>query len=98
MFDVINSSFFCGGLTRAIRPNLCVSDLSVFVWFQHDHKETDGIYLSLRFVARAEKPIQGEFLSITSLTSPKNLGFLKSGLTRAIALYTIRFFFRSAFI
>ena len=56
---MLNPSFFCGGLTRAIRPNLCVSDLSVFVWFQHDNKETDGTDLTLRFLARVEKPIQG---------------------------------------
>ena len=76
-FDVLNSSFFYGGLIRAIRPNLCVSDLSVFVWFQHDNKETNGIDLTLRFVARVEKPIQGEFSSScrTSLTSPKILVF-----------------------
>ena len=69
------SSFFYGGLIRAIRPNLCVSDLSVLVWFQHDNKETDGTTLTLRFVARVEKPIQDEFSSRTSLTSPKILVF-----------------------
>ena len=52
---MLNSSFFCGGLIRAIRPNLCVSDLSVFVWFQHDNMETDGTTPTLRFVARVEK-------------------------------------------
>ena len=72
---MINSSFFYGGLIRAIRPNLCASDLSVFVWFQLDNKEMDGTNLTLRFVARVEKPIQGEFSSRTSLTSPKILVF-----------------------
>ena len=72
---MLNSSFVYGGLIRAIRPNLCVSDLSVFLWFQHDNKETNGIDLTLRFVARVEKPIQGEFSSRTSLTSPKILVF-----------------------
>ena len=72
---MLYSSFFYGGLIRAIRPNLCVSDLSVFVWFQHDNKETNGIDLTLRFVARVEKPNQGEFSSRTSLTSPKILVF-----------------------
>ena len=72
---MLNSSFFYGGLLRAIRPNLCISDLSVFVWFQHDNKETNCIDLTLRFVARVEKPIQGEFSSRTSLTSPKILVF-----------------------
>ena len=72
---MLNSSFFRGGQTRAIRPNLCVSDLSIFVWFQHDNKETDGTDLTLRFVARVEKPVQGEFPSRTSLTSPKILVF-----------------------
>ena len=72
---MLNSSFFYGGLIRAIRPNLCVSDLSVFVWFQHDNKEMDGTTLTLRFVARVEKPIQGEFSSRTSLTSSKILVF-----------------------
>ena len=38
-----------------IRPNLCVSDLSVFVWFQHDNMETDGTTPTLRFVARVER-------------------------------------------
>ena len=70
---MLNSSFFYGGLIRAIRPNLCVSDLSVFVWLQHNNKETDGTTLTLRLVARVEKPIQGEFSSRTSLTSPKIL-------------------------
>ena len=75
-FDVLNSSFFYGGLIRAIWPNLCVSDLSVFcVVPAHDNKETDGTTLTLRFVARVEKPIQGEFSSTTSLTSPKILVF-----------------------
>ena len=74
-FNVLNSSFFYGGLIRAIRPNLCVSDLSVFVRFWHDNKEMDGTILTLRFVARVEKPIQGEFSSRTSLTSPKILVF-----------------------
>ena len=59
-----NSSFFCGGLNRAIRPNSCVSDLSVFLWFQHDSKETESTDLTLRSVARVEKPIQGEFPSL----------------------------------
>ena len=68
---MLNSSFFCGGLIRAIWPNLCVSDLSIFVWFQHDNKETGGTNLTLRFVARVEKPIKGEFPYRTSLTSPK---------------------------
>ena len=79
---MLNSSFFYGGLIRAIRPNLSVSDLSVFVWFQHDNKDgatlssrTDGATLTLRFVERVEKPIQGEFSSRTSLTSPKILVF-----------------------
>ena len=72
---MLNSSFFYGGLIRAIRPNLFVSGLSVFVWFQHDNKETNGIDLTLRFLARVEKPIQGEFSSRTSLTSPKILVF-----------------------
>ena len=58
-----------------IRPNLCVSDLSAFVWFQHDNEETSGTDLTLRFVARVEKRIQGEFPSRTSLTSPKILVF-----------------------
>ena len=74
-FVVLNSSFFYSGLIRAIRPNLCVSDLSVFVWFQHDNKETDGTNLTLKFVARVEKPIKGEFSSRTSLTSPEILVF-----------------------
>ena len=72
---MLNPSFFYGGLIGAIRPNLCVSNLSVFVWFQHDNKETDGTDLTLRFVARVEKPIKGEFPSRTSLTSPKILVF-----------------------
>ena len=72
---MLNSSFFYGGLIRAIWPNLCVSDLSVVVWFQHDNKETDGPNLTLRFVARVEEPIQGEFSSRASLTSPKILVF-----------------------
>ena len=72
---MLNSSFFYGGLIRAIRSNLCVSDLPVFVWFQHDNKETDGTNLTLRFAARVEKPIQGEVSSRTSLTSPKILAF-----------------------
>ena len=84
---MLNSSFFYGGLIRAIRPNLCVSDLSVFVWFQHDNKETHGTNLTLRFVARVEKPIQGEFSSRTSFDHSENLSFLKSGLIRAIVLY-----------
>ena len=70
---MLNSSFFCRGPIGAIQPNLGVSDLSVFVWFQHDNKETDGTDLTLRFVARVEKPIQGKFPSKTSLTSPKVL-------------------------
>ena len=61
-----NSLFFCGGLTRAIQPNLYVSDLSVFVWFQRDNKEKDATDLTLRFVERVEKPIQGEFPSRTA--------------------------------
>ena len=72
---MLNSSFFCGGLIRARRPNLCVSDLSVFVWFQHDKKETNDADFNLRFVAIVEKPIQGEFSSRTALTSPKILVF-----------------------
>ena len=72
---MLNSSFFCFGLTRAIWPNLGVSDRSVFVSFQHYNEETDGTGLTLRFVARVEKPIQGEFPSRTSLTSPKILAF-----------------------
>ena len=72
---MLNSLFFCGGLIRAILLNLCVSDLSVFEWFQHDKKETDGTNLTLRFVARVEKPIQGEFSSRTALISPKILVF-----------------------
>ena len=72
---MLNSLFFYGGLIGAIRPNLCVSDLSIFVWFKHDNKETDGTNLTLRFVARVDKPIQGEFPSRTSLTSPKILVF-----------------------
>ena len=60
-----------------IRLNLCVSDLSVLVWYQHGNKETDGTDITLRFVARVEKPIQGEFPSRTSVTSPKILVFLK---------------------
>ena len=72
---MLNSSLFYGGLIRAIRPNLCVSDLSVCVWFQHDNKETDGKNLTLRFIARVEKPIQGEFSSRASLTSTKILVF-----------------------
>ena len=72
---MLNSSFVCSGLNRAIQPNSCISDLSVFVWFQHDNKETDGTDLTLRFAARAEKPIQGEFPSRTSLTSLKILVF-----------------------
>ena len=72
---MLSSSFFCGGLIRAIWPNLCVSDLSVFVWSQHENEKTDGTDLNLRFVARVEKPIQGEFLSRTSLTSPIILVF-----------------------
>ena len=31
------------------------------MWFLNDNKETDGTDLTLRFVARVEKPIQGEF-------------------------------------
>ena len=58
-----------------IWPNLWVSDLSVFVWFQHDNKDTDGTDPTLRFVARVEKPIQGELPSTTSLTSSKILVF-----------------------
>ena len=72
---MLNSSLFYGGLIRAIRPNLCLSDPSEFVWFQHDNKETDGATLTSRFVARVEEPIQGEFSSRTSLTSPKILVF-----------------------
>ena len=72
---MLKSSFFCSGLIRAIWPNLCVSKLSVFVWFQHDNEETDGTDLTLRFVARVEKPIQGELPSRTSLTSLKILVF-----------------------
>ena len=72
---MLNSSLFCGGLIRAIRPNLCISDLSVFVRFQHDNKEMDGTNLTLRFVARVEKPSQGEFSSRTALISPKILVF-----------------------
>ena len=62
------SSFFCRGPTRALRPNLGVPDLSVFVWFQRNNTETDDADLIVRFVARVEKPIKGEFLSKTSLT------------------------------
>ena len=83
---MLNSSFFCGGLTGAIRPNLSISDLSVFVWFQHDNKETDGTDLTLRFVARVEKAIQGEFPSKNFFGLSKNLSLLKSGLIRAIVL------------
>ena len=75
VFDMLNSSFFCGGLTRAIQPNLGISDQSIFVWFKHYNEKTDGTDLTLRFVARVEKPIQGEFPSRTSLTSPKILIF-----------------------
>ena len=72
---MLNSSLFCSGLTRAIRPNLGISDRSVFVLFQQYSEETDGTDLTLRFVARVEKPIQGEFPSRTPLTSPKSLVF-----------------------
>ena len=70
-----NSTFFCRGLTGVTRPNLCVLELSVFVRFLPDNKETDGAYFTLRFVARVEKPIQGEFPSKTSFTSSKILVF-----------------------
>ena len=68
---MLNLLLFCGDLIRAIQPNLCVSDLSVFMWFQHDNKEMDDTDLTFRLVARVEKPIQGEFPIRTSLTSPK---------------------------
>ena len=58
-----------------MRPDLCVSDLSLFVWLQLDNKQTDGADLTLRFVARVGKPIQGEFPSRTSLTSPNIVVF-----------------------
>ena len=77
---MLNSSFFYGGLIRAIRPNLCVSDRSVFVLFQHDNEETEGTKLTLRFVARVEKPSQGEFPSRTSLTSPIFIFFISFNL------------------
>ena len=44
------------------------------MWFQNYNEDTDGTDLTLRFVARIEKPIQGEFPSST-LTSPKILVF-----------------------
>ena len=56
-----------------IRRNLGVSDRSVLVWFQHDNKETDVTDLTLRFVTKVAKLIQGEFPSRISLTSPKIL-------------------------
>ena len=72
---MLNLLFFCHGVTRGIRPNLFVLDLSVFVWFLHDNKETDGTDLTLRFEARVEKPIQGGCPSRTSFTSLKILVF-----------------------
>ena len=59
-----------------IKPNLCVSDLSVFVWFQQDKKGKDSTDPTLRFVARAEKPIQSEFPSRTSSTKWADLPML----------------------
>ena len=35
------------------------------MWFQHDTKETDGTDLTLKFVGRVEKPIQGEPVCIS---------------------------------
>ena len=69
-----------------IRPNLCISDLSVFVSFQHEDKETDGTDLTSRFVAKVKKPIQGDFPSRTFFDLSENLIFLKSDLIRVIVL------------
>ena len=43
--------YFCGGHSWAIGPKLGVPDLSLFVGFQHDNKQTDDADLTVRFVA-----------------------------------------------
>ena len=61
---LLNLSFFCRGMTRAILPNLSISDLSIFVWLLHDNGEMDGKDLTLWFGARVEKPSEQKLYGI----------------------------------
>ena len=62
-FLMYEKYYFCSGQNRAIGPKLGIPDLSIFVGFQHDNKQTDDADLTVRFVAWVKEPVQGKFLS-----------------------------------